>query len=148
MTIAKCNNQIHCHKRVINIHRQCCCLHKANGSVELTTLHLSSFIYTSGKCAFVWKFPVAPSHEESVSGLQHQIMLNFLLPCQSLHVLRCTVLAAVRCVYEQTLQAYSPVCPGKVPREHIHLAHMLAPHWLFGLLCLRYKISPFSSSSF
>lgn len=98
-------------------------------------------VYTSDRCAFVSKFSVVHDREESASGLQHQIMLNFLLPCQSLHVLRCTVLAAVRCVYEQTLQAYSPVCPGKVPREHIHLAHMLAPHWLFGLLCLHYKIS-------
>lgn len=44
-------------------------------------------------------------------------------------------LAGVRCVYEQTLQAYSPVCPGKVPREHVHLAHMLWALWLFGLLC-------------
>lgn len=65
---------------------------------------------------------VTYSGEVSASGLQHQIMLNSPLPCQSLHVLQCRVLAAVRCVYEQTLQAYSPVCPGKVPREHIHLA--------------------------
>lgn len=110
-----------------------------------------SFSENIGKCASALKFPVVRGSEVSVSGLQHQIMLNFLLPCQSLHVLRCAVLAAVRCVYEQTLQAYSPVCPGKVPREHIHLAHMLAPHWLFGLLCLQtgpdYKISFFSYSS-
>lgn len=123
----------------------------ANSSIELTTLTCplvlpggdNCLISPSGVRAFVSKCPVVHGREESVSGLQHQIMLNFLLPCQSLHVLRCTVLAAVRCVYEQTLQAYSPVCPGKVPREHIHLAHMLAPHWLFGLLCLHYKISFF-----
>lgn len=66
-----------------------------------------------------------------LSELQYQIMLNFHWPCQSLHVLQSTVLAGVRCVYEQTLQAYSPVCPGKVPREHVHLAHMLE---LFGCL--------------
>lgn len=39
------------------------------------------------------------------------------------------------CVDAQTLQAYSLVCPGKVPREQVHLAHMLGALWLFGLLC-------------
>lgn len=60
---------------------------------------------------------------------------KFQKPCQSLHVLQNRVLAGVRCVDAQTLQAYSLVCPGKVPREQVHLAHMLGALWLFGLLC-------------
>lgn len=62
-------------------------------------------------------------------------MLNFHKPCQSLHVLQSRVLAGVRCVDAQTLQAYSLVCPGKVPREQVHLAHMLGALWLLGLQC-------------
>lgn len=46
-------------------------------------------------------------------------------------MLRSRVLAGVRCVDAQTLQAYSRVCPGKVPREQVHLAHMLGALWLF-----------------
>lgn len=71
----------------------------------------------------------------NVGKLQWHIVLNFHMPCQSLHVLQSRVLAGVRCVDAQTLQAYSPVCPGKVPREQVHLAHMLGALWLFGLLC-------------
>lgn len=62
-------------------------------------------------------------------------MLNFHMACQSLHVSQSRVLAGVRCVDAQTLQAYALVCPGKVPREQIHLAHMLGALWLFCLLC-------------
>lgn len=62
-------------------------------------------------------------------------MLDFHEPCQSLHVLQSRVLAGVRCADAQTLQAYSLVCPGKVPREQVHLAHMLGALWLLGLLC-------------
>lgn len=50
-------------------------------------------------------------------------MLNFSMLCQT-YMCNRAVLAYVRCVDAQTLQAYSPICPGKVPREQVHLAHM------------------------
>ena len=68
-----------------------------------------------------------------VRHFQYHIMLNVDAPCQSLHVLQSRVLAGVRCVDAQTLQAYSLVCPGKVPREQLHLAHMMGALWLLGL---------------
>lgn len=37
--------------------------------------------------------------------------------------------ARARCVYEQTLQARSLVCPGRVPGAHTHLAHVLGALW-------------------
>lgn len=54
--------------------------------------------------------------------------------CQTYMCYR-AVLAYVRCVDAQTLQAYSPICPGRDPREQVHLAHMLGALWLLGLLC-------------
>lgn len=51
------------------------------------------------------------------------------------HVLQSRVLAGVRCVDAQTLQAHSLVCPGTDPREQVHLAHMMGALCLFGLLC-------------
>lgn len=86
--------------------------------------------------------------EKYLRELPYHIMLNFHVPCQSLHVLQSRVLAGVRCADAQTLQAYSLVCPGKDPREQVHLAHMLGALWLFGLLCAdwlglqRYFFSP------
>ena len=87
--------------------------------------------------------------EKYLLELPYHIMLNFHVPCQSLHVLQSRVLAGVRCADAQTLQAYSLVCPGKDPREQVHLAHMLGALWLFGLLCAdwlglrRYSPPPF-----
>lgn len=49
--------------------------------------------------------------------------------CQSGHVLRSRAPARARCVYEQTLQARSLVCPGRVPGAHTHLAHVLGALW-------------------
>lgn len=37
--------------------------------------------------------------------------------------------ARARCVYGQTLQARSLVCPGRVPGAHTHLAHVLGALW-------------------
>lgn len=37
--------------------------------------------------------------------------------------------ARARCVYEQTLQARTLVCPGRVPGAHTHLAHVLGALW-------------------
>lgn len=53
---------------------------------------------------------------------------------QVLCVLQSGALAAVRCADAQTSHALRLVCPGEVPREQVHPAHVMGVHWLLGLL--------------